>query len=237
MGMVQVLVERQGRWCVWRMVLVWLACLCRRSVVSCWRRFPLVPWRLSFSSRMLLPIIDGPPQDRIAKHQDSAYGKLETAKRLLHGQLNAGTGGGARRERGGDGRTNAPWACASRWSSWDSRCGCDGDNEMEEGRWDGGWCGAACALSRSHTNGWQVSVCLVRLRQLCPGAAPGVMQTRDEVRWRGCDRLRASRYVSHEAAERDEDVWHGRITRGDLHRDSAPLLGMPLNKAPEPHLS
>lgn len=181
MGMVQVLVERQGRWCVWRMVLVWLACLCRRSVVSCWRRFPLVPWRLSFSSRMLLPIIDGPPQDRIAKHQDSAYGKLETAKRLLHGQLNAGTGGGARRERGGDGRTNAPWACASRWSSWDSRCGCDGDNEMEEGRWDGGWCGAACALSRSHTNGWQVSVCLVRLRQLCPGAAPGVMQTRDEV--------------------------------------------------------
>jgi hypothetical protein len=31
-------------------------------------------------------------------------------------------------------------------------------------------------LDRSHTNGWQVSDCLVRLRQLCPGAAPGVMQ-------------------------------------------------------------
>jgi len=108
MRMVQVLVERQGRWCVWRMVLVWLACLCRRSVVSCWRRFPLVPWRLSFSSRMLVPIIDGPPQDRIAKHDDSAYGGLETAEWLLHGHPAAGTDCGARRERGGDGRGNAP---------------------------------------------------------------------------------------------------------------------------------
>jgi hypothetical protein len=111
-GVVKVgVVERQGRWSVWRMVLVWLACLCRRSVVSCWhwRRFPLVPWRrLSFSSRMLVPIIDGPPQDRIAKHDGSAYGELERAKRLLHGLLAAGTGSGARRRRGDDDRTNAP---------------------------------------------------------------------------------------------------------------------------------
>jgi hypothetical protein len=57
---------------------------------------------------MLVPIIDGPPQDRIAKHDGSAYGGLEKAKRLLHGLLAAGTGSGARRRRGDDDRTNAP---------------------------------------------------------------------------------------------------------------------------------
>jgi hypothetical protein len=132
-------VERQGRWRVWRMVLVWLACLCRRCVVSCWhwRRFPLVPWRLSLSSRMLVPIIDGPPQDRIAKHQDSADAGLETAKRLVHGQQAADTGGGARRERGGEGRTNAPWACAVS----DGRLAM-GNVDATTTRWkgaDGGW--------------------------------------------------------------------------------------------------
>jgi hypothetical protein len=73
MGVQIGVVERQGRRWVWRVVLVWLACLCRRCVVS-WRRFPLVPWRHSFSSRMVLPIVDRSPQDRIAKHDDCAYG-------------------------------------------------------------------------------------------------------------------------------------------------------------------
>lgn len=62
---------------------------------------------------MLLPIIDGPPQDRIAKHDGSAYGGLESADRLLHGPQAAGTGSGARRERGDDSRGNAPWASAA----------------------------------------------------------------------------------------------------------------------------
>jgi hypothetical protein len=68
-------VERQGRWCVWRMVLVWLACLCWRCMV---RKFPLVPWRHSFS----LPI-DRTPY-RIAKHRDYSYGLLRMAEWLLH---------------------------------------------------------------------------------------------------------------------------------------------------------
>ena len=78
-------VERQGRGCSWGVVLVRLAGLCWRSVVS-WRRFPLVPWRHSFSSRMLLHFVDRAPRDgRIAEHGDCAWELSGLPGELLHG--------------------------------------------------------------------------------------------------------------------------------------------------------
>jgi hypothetical protein len=101
-------VERQGRR---RMVLVWLACLCRRCMVS-WRRFPLVTWRHSFSS--LLPI--NRPPHRIAKHQDCAYEVLRMPEWLLHGQKDSkhrlwGAQGPWRRRQ----RVCALRVCRQRW--------------------------------------------------------------------------------------------------------------------------
>lgn len=79
-------VKRQGSGCSWRVVLVRLAGLCWRSVVS-WRRFPLVPWRHSFSSRMLLRVVDRAPHDgRIAEHGDCVGELAGLPGELLHGR-------------------------------------------------------------------------------------------------------------------------------------------------------
>ena len=143
-------VERQGRRRVWRMVLVWLACLCRRSMVSCWRRFPLVPWRHSFSSRPLLPIINRPSQDGIVKHGNRAYGLSMLSRRLPHGRQAAGTGGGTRSRRGGDGRVNAPQSAMVVLQQGDG-CGClDSERGSDE---DGMGAGVEqLCLDHTHTH-------------------------------------------------------------------------------------
>lgn len=104
MGVEIGVVERQGRGRGRGVVLVRWACLSWRSVVS-WRRFPLVPWRHSFSSRMLLRVVDRARQDGVAEHQDCACEEGDAQGRLLHGRAAAEAG----RMRAADGEAATSW--------------------------------------------------------------------------------------------------------------------------------
>lgn len=180
-------VQRQGRGCRGRVVVVWLARLSWRCVVS-W--IPLVPWRHSFSSRVLLRVVDRAAHDRVAEHGSSgAHSEGNGRRRLLHGRPAADAGRGrAQRECAGEAATRwmrrarrGPTVVVGRLLA---KRTADGDGGRAEARWewDAGWCGATLLkslpprLARQLLLSAPAAVC-------CSNQAPAVMQSRDEV---GC---------------------------------------------------